>query len=207
MVIIGDSNIRNTFNTRLKRLDANNGVKSEYVSATSFTAGCEALKNVSGAAIVLICFLLNGISDAAELCANEEEIEAKISEVVDAYCAAIVASTLAKPGIKHYVLSSFFRSSPEWMGAKLSNITDMVKKKARTQPGCPICALNCLCCYRSNRRSTLELRITRKTLQAHRALHIPRKDGRTTHQQQMTCLNTQLWKVGNSQLSCHRLTG
>lgn len=129
MVIIGDSNIRNTFNTRLKRLDANNGVKSEYVSATSFTAGCEALKNVSGAAIVLICFLLNGISDAAELCANEEEIEAKISEVVDAYCAAIVASTLAKPGIKHYVLSSFFRSSPEWMGAKLSNITDMVKKR------------------------------------------------------------------------------
>ena len=129
ILFIGGSNIRNTFSARLKRLDATSGIKSEYVSATSFTAGCEALKDVSGATIVLICFLLNGISDAAELCANDVEIEAKISEVVDAYCTAIVASTLANPGIKHYVMPPYFRSSPEWLGAKLSSITDMIRKR------------------------------------------------------------------------------
>ena len=129
MVIIGSSNIRNAFSGKLKRLDKHGGVQSEYHSATSFTAGCEALKSVTGAALVLVSFLINGITDAAELCENNVEIESKIVEVVDAYCAAIVASTVAKPGIKHYVMPPFYRSTPEWLNAKLIGIAGMIRER------------------------------------------------------------------------------
>ena len=129
MVIIGDSNIRNTFNGRLKRLDVSVGVKSEYISATSFTAGCEALKSVMGATLILVSYLINGITDAAELCANSLEIDAKIVEVVDEYCSAIMASTAARPGTKHYVLPPFCRATPDWLIPKLANIAGMVRER------------------------------------------------------------------------------
>jgi len=129
MVIIGSSNIRNAFNGKLKRLDMMGNVKSEYISATSFTAGCEALKSTAGAALVLICFLLNGIVDASELCENSQEIESKTVEVVDAYCAAIMASTVEKPGVKHYVMPPFYRSTPDWLGARLASIASMVRER------------------------------------------------------------------------------
>jgi len=129
MVIIGSSNIRNAFNGRLQKLDKYGGVKSEYHSATSFTAGCEALKSVTGAALILVGFLINGITDAAELCENNVYIELKIVEVIDAYCAAIMASTVAKPGIKHYVMPPFCRSTPDWLNAKLVSIAGMVRER------------------------------------------------------------------------------
>ncbi len=129
MVIIGNSNIRNTFVGRLKRLDSKMGVKSEYISATSFTAGCEALRSVTGATLILISFLINGITDAADLCTSILEIDAKIVEVVDSYCSAIVASTGARPGVRHYILPPFYRATPEWLIPKLAKIADMVRER------------------------------------------------------------------------------
>ena len=105
------------------------GVRSEYFSATSFTAGCEALKTITGATIVLISFLINGISDASELCSNNIEIEAKVLEIVEAYCSAIMASTVAHPGVRHYVLPPFWRSTPDWLSAKLNDIAGMIRER------------------------------------------------------------------------------
>ena len=129
MYIIGDSNFRNTFSGKLKDLDKMGGVKSEYHSATSFTAGCKALKTITGASLVLICFLLNGIIDSCELCANNLEIESKILGVVEAYCAVIMASTATKPGVKHYVVPPFWRSTPDWLNGKLDSIAGMVRER------------------------------------------------------------------------------
>ena len=129
MCIIGDSNIRNTFSGKLKNLDRMGGVRSEYFSATSFTAGCEALKTITGATLILISFLINGISDATELCSNDMEIEAKVLEIVEAYCGAIMASTVARPGVRHYVLPPFWRSTPDWLSMRLNDIAGMIRER------------------------------------------------------------------------------
>jgi len=135
MVIVGSSNTRNTFAGQLKKLDKAGSIKSEYISATSFTAGCEALKNISETSIILICFLLNGISDATELCNNDEEIAAKMGEVVDTYCAAILQSSVSRPNTTHYIMPPFFRSSPDWLASRISDIADSIKEKLSLKPG------------------------------------------------------------------------
>ena len=129
LVIIGDSNIRNAFSSKLKRLDRTGKCSSEFISATSLTAGYKALQDANTATMLVISFLLNGIIDRAELCANSLEIEEKIVEVVDEYCAAIMASTVAKPGVRHYVLPLFCRTTPDWLIGKLADITRMVKER------------------------------------------------------------------------------
>jgi hypothetical protein len=131
MVIIGCSNTRNTFGQQLKKLDRAGGVKAEYVSATSFTVGCEALKTVTNAAILLVCFLLNGITDATELCTNDEEIAVKVGEVIDAYCAAIILSATNNPTTKVYVMPPFFRSTPDWLTTRIDGIADIIMEGLR----------------------------------------------------------------------------
>ena len=135
MVIVGSSNTRNTFAGQLKKLDKAGNIKSEYISATSFTAGCEALKSISETSIILICFLLNGISDATELCNNDEEIAVKIGEMVDTYCAAILQSSVSRPDTKHYIMPPFFRSTPDWLASRISDIADSIREKLSHKPG------------------------------------------------------------------------
>jgi hypothetical protein len=135
MVIVGSSNTRNTFTGQLEKLNRTGAVKSEYVSATSFTAGCEALKNITEASIILICFLLNGITDATELCNNDVEINVKIGEVVDTYCAAILQSSLSRPNTRHYIMPPFFRSTPDWLTSRIGDIANSIREKLSLKPG------------------------------------------------------------------------
>lgn len=133
--IIGCSNIRNAFSGRLKQLERMGRCKAEYVSATSINAGYKALKDAKEASILLICFLLNGISDATELCKNDEEIQAQMAIVIDQYCQAILDSTNEKPDCQHYVMTPFFRSSPRWLTEKLGNIISAVNERLALQKG------------------------------------------------------------------------
>ena len=135
MVIVGSSNTRNTFAGQLEKLNKAGAVKSEYISATSFTAGCEALKTITEASIILICFLLNGISDATELCNNDEEIAVKIGEVVDTYCAAILQSSVSRPKTRHYVMPPFFRSTPDWLASRIGDVANSIREKLSLRPG------------------------------------------------------------------------
>ena len=124
--IIGSSNTRNAFTGRLKQLERMGGCKAEYVSATSIHAGYKALKDAKEATILLICFLLNGISDATELCRDDNEIQTQTGLVINQYCQAILDSANEKPDCQHYVMTPFFRSSPRWLMEKLSDIISAV---------------------------------------------------------------------------------
>ncbi len=133
--IIGSSNIRNAFSGRLKQIEMMGGCRAEYVSATSINAGYKALKDTKEATILLICFLLNGISDATELCKDEKEIQSQTATVIDQYCQAILDSANEKPDCQHYVMTPFFRSSPKWLADKLSDISSAVIEKLALQRG------------------------------------------------------------------------
>ena len=133
--IIGASNTRNSFSGRLKQLERMGGCKAEYVSATSINAGYKALKDSKEANILLICFLLNGVTDATELCKDENEIQAQTAIVINQYCQAILDSANEKPDCQHFVMTPFFRSSPRWLADKLSDITSAVNEKLSMQRG------------------------------------------------------------------------
>jgi hypothetical protein len=34
-----------------------------------------------------------------------------------------------KPGVKHYVMPPFYRSTPDWLGARLASIASMVRER------------------------------------------------------------------------------
>ena len=102
---------------------------AEYISATSLTAGCKALKDARDTTILIICFLLNGITDATELCKNEAEIQAQLSIIIEQYCQVIIESATDKPNCQHYVITPFYRSSPKWLAAELTNIGTLIKDK------------------------------------------------------------------------------
>ena len=126
---VGSSNIRNTFSGKLKQLERIGKCTVEYISATSITAGYKALKDVRDTTILVIGFLLNGITDTTELCKNEEEIHVQMSATIEQYCQAILESATSKPDCKHYVITPFYRSSPKWLAAELTNIGTVIKDK------------------------------------------------------------------------------
>jgi hypothetical protein len=133
ITIVGASNTRNTFSGKLKQLERMSNCAAEYVSATSTTAGYKALKDAQDATILVICFLLNGLTDATELCKNDAEIQMQTAILVEQYCNAIIESTTSKPDCQHYVLSPFYRASPKWLASNLSSIrTSMAEKLSTT---------------------------------------------------------------------------
>ena len=133
--IIGASNTRNAFSGRLKQLERMGGCKADYVSATSINAGYKALKDSKEATSLLICFLLNGVTDATELCKDENEIQAQTAIVINQYCQAILDSANEKPDCQHFVMTPFFRSTPRWLADKLSDIISAVNEKLALQKG------------------------------------------------------------------------
>ena len=135
ITIIGCSNTRNAFSGRLKQVEKMGRCKAEYVSATSITAGYKALKDAREATILVICFLLNGISDATELCKDEEAIQTLMTTVIDQYCQAILDSAEEKPNCQHYVMSPFFRSSPQWLTLKMGDIISAVHERLALHKG------------------------------------------------------------------------
>jgi len=105
ITIVGSSNTRNTFSGKLKQLERLGKCTAEYISATSTTAGYKALKDAQDTTILVICFLLNGITDATELCRNDAEIQVQVSVLTEQYCHAIIESATAKPNCQHYVIT------------------------------------------------------------------------------------------------------
>jgi len=129
LTIIGASNTRNAFSGRLKQVERMGRCKAEYVSATSITAGYKALKDAKEATMLVICFLLNGISDATELCKDDDAIHTQMTTVIDQYCQAILDSANEKPECQHFVMTPFFRSSPQWLTEKLGDIISAVHER------------------------------------------------------------------------------
>jgi len=68
--IIGDSNTRNAFSTRLKMCERITGQTTEFISASAYSSGMVALSDLSNSTVVYISFLTNGIVDATELCTD-----------------------------------------------------------------------------------------------------------------------------------------
>lgn len=126
LTIVGDSNIRNAFSGKLKRMDRMGKCSSEYISATSLTAGYKALQDANSATMLVISFLLNGITDETELCRDDGEIQAKVDIIVGEYCQAILNSAETKPDCHHYVLPPFYRASPKWLTGKIDGITSTI---------------------------------------------------------------------------------
>jgi len=135
ITIVGSSNTRNTFSGKLKQLERLGKCTAEYISATSTTAGYKALKDAQDTTILVICFLLNGITDATELCRNDAEIQVQVSVLTEQYCHAIIESATTKPNCQHYVITPFYRASPKWLAAKLNNIGTTITEKLSTTIG------------------------------------------------------------------------
>ncbi len=135
LIIIGDSNIRNAFSGKLKRLDRTGKCCSEFISATSLTAGYKALQDANNATMLIISFLLNGITDGTELCRDEGEIQIKVDTIVGEYCQAILNSAESKPNCQHYILPPFYRASPKWLAGKIDAITSTIIEKLSTRTG------------------------------------------------------------------------
>ena len=132
LTIIGDSNIRNAFSGKLKKLDRTGNCSSDFISATSLTAGYKALQDASNATMLVISFLLNGITNGTELCRDDGEIQAKVDTIVGEYCQAILNSADSKPNCQHYVLPPFYRASPKWLVGKIDAITSTIIAKLST---------------------------------------------------------------------------
>jgi hypothetical protein len=135
ILIIGSSNIRNSFSGMLGKLSKSVGCTTEYIPATSLTGGYNALKHISQATIVLISFLLNGVTDAAELCNTPEEINESTTSTINEYCQAILESVKLHPKIRHYIMPPFFRSTPTWMPEKINQMGEQIREKLSCTAG------------------------------------------------------------------------
>jgi len=133
--IVGSSNIRNTFSGKLKQLERIGKCTAEYISAISITAGYKALKEMRDTTILVIGFLLNGITDTTELSKNDEEIQTQMSTTIEQYCQAIIESATSKPDCQHYVITPFYRSTPKWLATELTNIGTIIKDKLSSTRG------------------------------------------------------------------------
>lgn len=88
--IIGSSNIRNAFSTRLKLSERITGQNTEFVSAVAYSSGVMALTDLAGVSTVLVSFLENGLVDATELCTDFGEVDKVMDAKVREYLAAIL---------------------------------------------------------------------------------------------------------------------
>ena len=135
ITIIGSSNTRNAFSGRLKLVEKMGKCKAEYLSATSITAGYKALKEARETTMLVICFLLNGITDATELCKDEVAIQTQMMAVINQYSQAILDSTNEKPDCQHYVMTPFFRSTPKWLAVKMGDIISALHERLALHKG------------------------------------------------------------------------
>ncbi len=121
--VIGDSNIRNAFSTRLKLSERISGQTTEFVSATAYSSGLLALSDLGNASTVLVSFLVNGLVDAAELCTSLEEVDKVIEFKVKEYMVAIRMAAKINMDSKFYLMPPLTRTTPVWIESKLATVT------------------------------------------------------------------------------------
>jgi hypothetical protein len=125
--VIGDSNIRNAFSTRLKISERISGLSTEFVSAAAYSSGLLALSDLGEASIVLVSFLVNGLVDATELCSDFDAVDKVLESKVREYLAAIRMVTAVRPATMFYMLPPLTRTTPVWFESKMQNVTDIMK--------------------------------------------------------------------------------
>lgn len=120
--VIGNSNIRNAFSTRLKLSEKISGQITEFVPAEAYSSGIAALGNLSGATTVLVNFLVNGLVDATELCSDLEAVDLAIQDKVTEYTAALRMAAAINPDTIFHVMPPMSRTTPFWLETKLPNV-------------------------------------------------------------------------------------
>ena len=125
--VIGNSNIRNAFSTRLKLSERISGQATEFISAIAYSSGLMALSNLGEANTVLVSFLVNGLVDATELCTDLEAVDKVLETKTKEYLAAITMSASINPETKFYMMPPMTRTTPIWLESKLNLITDIMK--------------------------------------------------------------------------------
>jgi len=138
--IIGDSNTRNAFSTRLKLCERITGQNTEFISASAYSSGLVALSDLGNSTVVYISFLTNGLTDATELCSDLKEIDGVIQNKVIEYIAALRLAASVNPGTKFYIMPPMLRTTPFWMESRLPQIISYVTAQARDIPNLTILA-------------------------------------------------------------------
>ncbi len=122
--VIGNSNIRNAFSTRLKLSEKISGQITEFVPAEAYSSGIIALGNLDGATTVLVNFLVNGLVDATELCSDLNEVDKVLQDKVTEYTAAIRMAASINPETNFFVMPPITRTIPFWMETKLPAVVN-----------------------------------------------------------------------------------
>lgn len=129
--IIGDSNTRNAFSTRLKLCDRITGQTTEFISASAYSSGLAALLDLNNSTVVYISFLTNGLVDATELCSDLSQIDGVIQTKIAEYIAALRMATTVNPNTKFYMMPPMTRTTPFWLESRLPQITSYVTTQAQ----------------------------------------------------------------------------
>lgn len=132
--IIGDSNTRNAFSTRLKLCERITGQTTEFVSASAYSSGLGALSDLGNSSVVYVSFLMNGLIDATELCADLNQIDGVIQNKITEYVAALHLASSVNPNTKLYTMPPMTRITPFWLESKLPQIVNFVITQAQSVP-------------------------------------------------------------------------
>jgi len=124
--VIGNSNIRNAFSTRLKLSERISGQTTEFISAIAYSSGLLALSNLGQANTVLVSFLVNGLVDATELCTDLNAVDKVLESKTKEYLAAVTMTASINPETKFYMMPPMSRTTPIWLESKLSLITEIM---------------------------------------------------------------------------------
>jgi hypothetical protein len=129
--IIGDSNTRNAFSTRLKLCERITGQTTEFVSASAYSSGLTALANLNNPTVVYVSFLTNGLVDATELCSDLSEIDGVIQDKIREYIAALRMATSINSSTKFVMMPPMTRITPFWLEAKLPQISAYITAQSQ----------------------------------------------------------------------------
>lgn len=132
--IIGDSNTRNAFSTRLKLCERITGQTTEFVSASAYSSGLGALSDIGNSSVVYVSFLMNGLIDATELCTDLNQIDGVIQNKITEYVAALHLASSVNPNTKLYTMPPMTRITPFWLESKLPQIVNSVITQAQSVP-------------------------------------------------------------------------
>ena len=118
MLIIGSSNLRRIFKSRLQDLGSKLSVTAQFVSASHYESGCDAVDNLGGEQKALIGFLMNGLVDEV---GNKpaEEIEVTVKKMVIEY--AEMLKKIDKT-VKIWVMQPFPRLKVGWSRLHLETV-------------------------------------------------------------------------------------
>jgi len=128
--IIGDSNTRNAFSTRLKLCERITGQTTEFISASAYSSGMVALSDIANSTVVYASFLTNGIVDATELCSDLAEVDGVIQTKIGEYIAALCMAASVNPDTKFFIMPPMLRTTPFWLESKLPQIIKHVSSHA-----------------------------------------------------------------------------